>query len=424
MQTTQTTYLLQLSQAVAKTTTLIKSCPMTNFLKNHFQQLDEVLTLTQSLWKPQPFINDELPWFQTHPHLKTALLSLGHEEAIALHDDQQLRKNWFSHLEPELCNKLFAFNPEPVQVKHELVFNRFDQQGISGRKWEQITAFASALPQFDHPLVDWCAGKGHLSRMVQRNQQQPVYCLEWDEALVKDGKALAEKQQLDIRYYQHNVMQPLPPNCADKNYIHIGLHACGDLHRQLLQQTVKTGAQGTVLSPCCYHKINTAEYQPFSQAAKNSPLKLTRPCLHLAVQDPVTARKGERKLRQQERIWRLGFDLLQRELRGVNQYLNIPSSNSKLLRKSFYHFCQWAAAQKNISLNTTIDYDDFLEKGKEKHQTILRLELLRRVFNRPIELWLVLDRALYLQEQGYHVSINQFCDYHISPRNLLIQAQR
>ncbi|WP_235015219.1 hypothetical protein [Oceanicoccus sp. KOV_DT_Chl] len=145
--------------------------------------------------------------------------------------------------------------------------------------------------------------------------------------------------------------------------------------------------------------------------------------MHLAVQDPVTARRGERALREQERYWRLGFDLLQRELRGVDEYLNVPSSNSKLLRQDFPRFCQWAATARDIELPSAIDYDDYLQRGKEKHQQIIRLDLLRRLFNRPLELWLVLDRALYLQEHGYEVGVYQFCESVVSPRNLLIMGK-
>ncbi|GAM61607.1 hypothetical protein JCM19232_5908 [Vibrio ishigakensis] len=35
---------------------------------------------------------------------------------------------------------------------------------------------------------------------------------------------------------------------------------------------------------------------------------------------------------------------------------------------------------------------------------------------------MVLDKALFLQEQGYQVELSQFCDKKITPRNILIQA--
>ena len=52
------------------------------------------------------------------------------------------------------------------------------------------------------------------------------------------------------------------------------------------------------------------------------------------------------------------------------------------------------------------------------------LELLRGLFRRPLEVWLLLDRALYLQEQGYRVRLGQFCPAQLTPRNLLLLAER
>jgi hypothetical protein len=54
---------------------------------------------------------------------------------------------------------------------------------------------------------------------------------------------------------------------------------------------------------------------------------------------------------------------------------------------------------------------------------VRNLELLRNLFRRPLELWLILDRALYLGERGYDVRVGTFCDSHITPRNLLIIAE-
>lgn len=389
-----------------------------------FQRLDNTLTIHQPLWRPQPFTSNTLPWQTSHPALHQALLDLDEDTAYALHNDAAERLRWFTHYEPALCDTLSAFSPSATMqhtpIKHEHV----EALDIPGGKWQQIIAFASALPNYQSPLVDWCAGKGHLSRIVQRSQQQAVHCLEWNKDLVDAGKALAQRGRYDIHYHHHDVLTPLPADCCGDNKVHIGLHACGQLHIALLKQSVQQGAHAIALSPCCYHKVPGDQYQPLSTTAQASDLKLSRRDLHLAVQDTVTARQGERKLRELERWWRLGFDSLQRELRNTDEYLNVPSCKRSILREDFRAFCQWAAAEKNITLPEHVDYARHLEQGRIKHRQVFRLELLRRLFNRPLELWLALDKALYLQEQGYKVSLKQFCDAHITPRNLLIQAQK
>ncbi|KPY93142.1 Uncharacterized protein ALO94_01003 [Pseudomonas syringae pv. spinaceae] len=49
---------------------------------------------------------------------------------------------------------------------------------------------------------------------------------------------------------------------------------------------------------------------------------------------------------------------------------------------------------------------------------------MRNLFRRALEVWLVLDRAMYVQEQGYRVSVGTFCESQLTPRNLLILARK
>jgi hypothetical protein len=389
-----------------------------------FQQLDSVLTGSQDLWLTQPFIHNDLPWSGTHRHLAEALLALSDEDMLRLHGSEPQRQGWFQHSEPDLCAALYAFEPAPAASAGRLELDSFDSLHVPGRKWQQIVAFAGALPQRDLPHVDWCAGKGHLSRVVQRNQGQPVHCLEWDTALVASGRALAAQQRRDIHYHQHDVTLPLPPDCADPARVHIGLHACGELHHHLLRHVASTGAQAVALSPCCYHKVATEHYLPLSRAARDSQLRLNRAALHLALKSTLAARRSERQLRERERWWRLAFDALQREVRGCDEYLNVPSCKRDQLRLDFPEFCRWAANARELTLPAGIEYDRYLQHGRERQRAITRLELLRQLFSRPLELWLVLDCALFLQEHGYAVEVTQFCDSSISPRNLLLQATR
>jgi hypothetical protein len=163
---------------------------------------------------------------------------------------------------------------------------------------------------------------------------------------------------------------------------------------------------------------------PLSGAARYSQLRLDRAALHLALKSTVAARRTERELRERERWWRLAFDALQRDVRGCDDYLNVPSCKRELLRQGFGDFCQWAASARQFALPAAIDYDHYLQRGRERQRAITRLELLRQLFSRPLELWLVLDCALFLQEHGYRVAVTQFCDNSVSPRNILIQGER
>ena len=53
-----------------------------------------------------------------------------------------------------------------------------------------------------------------------------------------------------------------------------------------------------------------------------------------------------------------------------------------------------------------------------------RHELVRHLFRRPLELWVVLDYSMFLEEQGYDVRLGTFCERQLTPRNLLIDAEK
>ena len=121
---------------------------------------------------------------------------------------------------------------------------------------------------------------------------------------------------------------------------------------------------------------------------------------------------------------RLGFDLLQRQLRQTDDYLPTPSLPSAWLQKPFADYCRDLAALKGLTINSAPDWQVLEAAGWQRLAEVRNLELLRNLFRRPLELWLVLDRALYLREQGYNVRLGTFCAHHLTPRNLLLLAEQ
>ena len=71
-----------------------------------------------------------------------------------------------------------------------------------------------------------------------------------------------------------------------------------------------------------------------------------------------------------------------------------------------------------------IDWPLWERRGFQRLAEVRNLELLRGLFRRPLEVWLVLDQALFLQEQGYSVTLGTFCPASLTPRNLLLSAEK
>ena len=81
------------------------------------------------------------------------------------------------------------------------------------------------------------------------------------------------------------------------------------------------------------------------------------------------------------------------------------------------------AALKGLALPGSLDYLHYLKQGEHSFVKYQQIELVRMLFRRALELWLVLDRAMFLEENGYRCDIFEFCESSVSPRNLMIDAK-
>lgn len=423
-----------------------------NDFNHHLSELSQLLIKTKSLWQVVAFDHHDLPWQASFPNLAKCVEKLSQDEIETLDANQaQLVQLLLPEIIKDLAltsndtqQVLALLNPEQLAkafTPHDALsqFNANDikhiQVGIKGRKWQQICAFTQAAftpEQNQHlPVLEWCAGKGHLGRLVAKTQHRQVTSLEWQQSLCEQGKALSNKANINQEFVCQDAFAGI--DLADisspiKAQQHaIALHACGDLHVRLLTLGAMAQTQAISISPCCYHLIQASHYQALSNTAKQVDLNLSRHDLQLPLQHSVIASVKHNALRLKEVAWRLGFDELQRELTKNTNYLPVPTIKQSQLSGSFSDFCYWAAAQKGLDLvklsgQKTIEFDVYLAKGKQRQLTTGRIDLVRHLFRQVLEQWLLLDRVCFLQEQGYQVQLSYFCKAQITPRNALIHA--
>jgi hypothetical protein len=389
-----------------------------------FTALDTFLTVHQALWKPRPFTHLQLPWETSCPELAAWLRGRSLEEAESAHNHPALvdAPQPFASL-AAMSLALSALDQVPAHAlkapAHRLNVD------VPGRKWQQIEAFASRLQFADasRHWLDWCSGKGHLGRRLLQTGQQ-LTCLEYDPALVASGQALSQRHRLNALHVEQDVLAADAAALLDAQHTPVALHACGDLHVRLIQLASAVGCKQLAIAPCCYNRISLTPYSPMSAAAQRSDLQLSLDDLGLPMSETVTAGARVRRQRDTSMARRLGFDLLQRQLRGVDEYLPTPSLPSAWLEKPFAEYCQHLADLKELSTIGTENWPALEAAGWRRLAQVRNLELLRGLFRRPLELWLVLDRALFLQEKGYTVRLGTFCETSLTPRNILLLAER
>jgi len=368
-------------------------------LAERFVTLSRWLHRWRPLWTHRPFVDRPAPWEPDLPGLSRTLRGLSLEEAERLHV-------LLGGPDPE-C----GVAPLPAWL----------QRAIPGRKWSQIEAFVGAVA--DAPVtnwVDWCSGKGHLGRTLVRTTGRPGLGLELDPALCRAADGLADTVRADYRTVPCDVMVDGPALPADAGLV--ALHACGALHDRALARGPEVAF--VAVAPCCYHRHAGERVPARSSLGQAHDLSLGPSALRFATAEEVAAPERIRRFRRRRSAFRQGLDLLLRQATGVDAYTPLGGFPTPWLQQDFEHFVRSASEHHGLALPARWDPAAAEAEGWAAFAEITQLSIARTVFRRPVELWFVLDRALWLQELGMEVEVRRFCQRARTPRNLLIVGRR
>ncbi|WP_151702459.1 methyltransferase [Nitrincola alkalilacustris] len=400
---------------------------------NRWQALDSWLSEHAAFWQPVPFYTPQPDWAVQYPELYRALQGLSAEDYAELQRDEAAITDWLIDWLPALSQRaslLEGFSTDESAAQTSAwVLTEAQAPHMPERKRIQAGVLTGCLQPLSQPITDWCSGMGHLARTLAAASGQPVTGLEWNPELVDRGEQLIQAShcphQTKVTLQQQDVLQLQAKTTHWPDTPHlVALHACGDLHRHLLYQAAMARQTRISLVPCCYHLTADTHWQPLAKVTRQSALHgLTQAQMRLAVQETVTAPARVTEQREQLNVWRLGYEALRQSLAQDDTYRPLPSSSVKQLQHGFPAFCHWAASQHAGTLPSQVDWPAWLHQGEQRYAQVLRDELLRHQFRRPLELWLVLDYVLFLQEAGYQVKLQTFCARELSPRNLLIEAR-
>jgi hypothetical protein len=312
-------------------------------------------------------------------------------------------------------------------------------QNIKQRKNEQLLALISHLPEkLPSHILEWCGGKGFLSRLLRIHQKiKTSKIIDWDADLIRAGRLLKDSDledhlsiEMDESAYEYQVLDAMSLEAIDvlhESSCIFAIHACGCLHRKVIEHANKHQHQTLIIAPCCYHLDTIDDYVPMSVLAKSSEsLDLNRYLLRLATQQRTHASERRQQLRQRAAAFRLGFEQLLIHL-GKTDIKQLPSLSRAEQRQSFKEVCLSFAKVLMLAPDlfegcSDQDYDRFERLGHERLLKILPLEHMRHVFRKSLEYYLCLDRSVALVEKGFDVQLVQFCDVQITPRNLMIVA--
>lgn len=412
-------------------------------------RLADLLGTTRPLWDQRPFRERPAPWESTMPVVSAWLRGLSAHEIDALESDP------FGG--PPMPPALAALRdaatdaasvPSWTSTAH---ITHAPMRRVKGRKQAQIIAFQRVVHAPLHAaaprqLVDWCGGKGHLSRALGRACGCSVCVVDLVPNLVADAEILGRDAGLTVHGVAADVtrMDEVDDASAESATVTrtladgaalVGLHACGLLTDAAIDAAITYEVPWLALVPCCHHRVPQGGWRPKSAALKATGLHLNVNGLRLAIADEGPASASVRARRRKEMCWRIAVDMLIVRFGDPKTETVLGQGEARqpapmgvirrpTYRLSFEDFCRTTLATRGIILPRGWDADAHLADAVETTRIVRGLSLVRGQLRRAVEVLCVLDRAQALREAGWRVQVGTFCDRSTTPRNLLLMGER
>ena len=283
-------------------------------------------------------------------------------------------------------------------------------------------------------VVDVGGGMGHLSRILAQHHDLPCLTLDRDRRLLARGqdrsvrsRDFAEGSAVEFRSLILSEASE-PAELAEvfaPDALCLGLHCCGDLSNQLIRMVIRNRCRGLVSFGCCYEKMDPARHLNRSAHGRARPFPFTEHSLALATwsharRDHASYLEG-RKVKE----YRYAFHLLMLEELGMRPLIQVGRSGLAAYQGDFSAYALAQLAYNGIEHRlSAAAVDGFFHRKSTRQQLddLLASQLIKCQFNRLIEILIQADRGLWLQENGYQVTLNRCFDEEISPRNIGIVA--
>jgi SAM-dependent methyltransferase len=368
---------------------------------------------------------DERPWDEPTQALvtrrwSTALLGFSDVELDALEIDGAASR-WPASTPPSLRSLAERVETIANGIPRFVspASGRLGRRAEKPRKRVQVDAFAHALEPLlptARRVVDVGSGHGHLTRAIAERIDRPVIGLERDEKLL--GRAAALPSTRAPAFARTDVLAEglafEPGDCV------VALHACGELGDAIVSAAAETGAS-VALVGCCLQKQRTPARASLC-APSDAALLLPKALLGLSNLTPrdlgVEATRAENLAARERRL------ALHELLSAIEPTLAIGAEIDGLNRRAAHGdleaLVQRAFALRGLGPPPRSAIDAAAGSARARHARARRLSLPRNLFSRVIELFVLFDRARFLEERGFVVRIGSLFPPEVSARNLAL----
>ncbi|KAK2525045.1 hypothetical protein Q9233_009092 [Columba guinea] len=284
---------------------------------------------------------------------------------------------------------------------------------------QQRAADIVRLLSLYRPLLD-ASVVGHLSRFLAFGLGLSVTAVEGDARLA----AMAER-------FDRELLQEL----AKRGRVLVtGLHACGDLSAALLRHFARSPAVAAVASVgCCYMKLSTAPQPPGCPAGYPLSAAVTALPGHALsyrareaachALEEFAGRLGTGSASLRVHCYRAALESLIRAADPAQRRPRVQTVR-KAHALSFPQYARLGLPRVGLDPGAVpLDSAAVGAMLEQQHKVVAFLSLAL-LLAPLVETLILLDRLLYLREQGFHCALVPLFDPRFSPRNLVLVAAR
>ena len=210
----------------------------------------------------------------------------------------------------------------------------------------------------------------------------------------------------------------------------LGLHTCGQLANDQIKASVKNNIAGLINFGCCYNKLEDIEGgENISKLAQSldEPIEMSHFALTLSARAHRKMDEKDYDLKLKVKLYRYAIHFLLHDEYGFKDLVTLGNSSPKLYDESFGTYVLEQFRRINIKTKHSAEELNAWFAEHERQELIWKMlaaGIIRNAMGRVLELYLLLDRVIYLEENGYETELMEFFDESTSPRNIGIVARR
>ena len=402
--------------------------------KDRFEQIRDYLLPYQLIWDREILIcyPESIDWYDNEWIQDLSKLSL---DEIFLIDSRKdlspIRGSKFK----EIIEKSIALSTIPKKLScKNLDIPPHSLNRVSQKKRHELKNLIPVIEKVKsthniREVIDVGGGVGHLSRILAGYFDLHSTCIDYNKDHLNRGRQNLQKlraPEQDKINFVHMDINKTPinefnriQNLFNRESFIVGLHSCGPLSVKLIKSIIHHKARGLINFGCCYLKCDPISDINLSKHASEKPLTITSEGLTLATRAHTELSRVDFDNKFRVKHHRYALHLFLYHELGQNKFLSVGDCNLSIYHESFSKYARMKLKQHGFKHDFSDHYlDNFYKKNETLLKKMFLCNLVRWVFGRPLELYILLDRVLYLQEHGYQTTINQYFDGKISPRNI------